>query len=314
MKKKGWIFILLLVTIGITSCSYSPNSGETATDTASILKQVQTGIQGVDIKFVTDYPPTNIYDTTEFLAIAEVWNLGTYDLAPGACFLELTGYDKNIMKGIYSRKNCISSGNLEGKKSYNLKGSFNQIEFKSSSIALPTGVNLYEPNLNLIACYEYQNTASPLVCVENSLYQVASQQKSCTVKDVSLSGQGGPVGVSYVNVEMAGSKAIFEITIKNFGTGRVISPLTSLSNCPNTLEYSDFDKVGYSVTLSGGSLISCKPKDGYVRLVNNVGKIICSFNIGNTQSYETPLMIDLDYNYMQSLRKTVKIVKTPGYD
>ena len=80
------------------------------------------------------------------------------------------------------------------------------------------------------------------------------------------------------------------------------------------LEYSDFDKVGYSVELSGGQGMDCKPRDGLVRLTNNQGKIVCSFNIGNTQAYETPLMVRLNYNYMQNLMQPVKIIKTPGYE
>ncbi len=306
--------MLLLVILFLTSCSYSPASGEKAQDTASLLKQVKTGTLGLEIKFLPNYPASTIYDTTEFLAIAEVWNRGAHDLSPGDCFLELTGYDKKIMQSINYRKSCISGTELEGKKAYNLKGSFNQIEFKSSSISLPTGVDIYNPTLNLIGCYEYATSVNPMVCVENPLYQVSSKQKSCVVNDISMSGQGAPVGVSYVDSEMAGNKAIFSITVKNFGSGRVLSPLSSLSSCPNTLAYSDFDKVGYSVSLSGGSLVSCKPADGYVRLVNGLGKILCTFSIGNTQSYETPLMIDLDYNYMDSLQKQIKIIKTPGYD
>lgn len=312
--KKEIVITLLVLSILLTSCSYRPASGEKPIETAAALSQVYTGTQGAQIRFLPDYPPANIYDTMDFIAVAEVWNKGAYDFAPGDCFLELTGYDKNILQGIQYRKSCVSGTDLEGKKSYNLDGSFNQVEFKSSSIFLPTGVNVYEPTLNLAVCYQYQTTANPMVCVENPLYQVTSQQKSCIVKDVSLAGQGSPVGVSYVDVEMAGGKVIFSITVRNFGNGRVMNPTTSLSSCPNTLEYSDFDKVGYSVDLSGGSLISCKPNDGFVRLTDNQGKILCSFGVGNTQSYETPLTVSLDYNYMDSFKKKVKIIKTPGYE
>ena len=315
MKKEVMLVSILLVSIFLSSCGNQIAGGEKAVDTTTALKQVQTGTQGLQMKFLSNYPPANLYDTTEFFAVAEVWNKGNYDFKPGDCFVSLTGYDKNILRGIYNRQSCVSGSNLQGKKLHNLKGSFNQIEFKSSTIALPPGVNEYNPTLNLVSCYEYKTLATPMVCVENSLYQVTSKQKSCMVRDITgAGGNGGPVGVKYVDVEMAGNKAIFSIDIQNYGTGRIVSPLTSLSNCPDTLKYSDFDKVGYAVSLSGGSLISCKPSDGYVRLNNNQGKILCSFNIGNTQSYQTPLTIKLDYNYMDSLRKSVRIIKTPGYN
>lgn len=314
MKKEVIIVSLMLILLFITSCAYKPNAGETALESSVAVQKASQGTRGIEFKFLQDYPKKTMYDTTQLNGLVEIWNKGTYDLSPSECYLELIGYDKNIIKGVYHRQSCVSTGTLGGKTPYNLDGSYNQIEFKSSSIRLPLGVNRYTPTLNLVACYEYQTYANPLVCVENPLYQVSSAQKTCIVKDVSgSSGQGGPVSVSYVDVEMAGNKAIFAITVKNNGKGRVISPLTSLANCPNTLAYSDFDKVGYSVSMSGGNLISCKPEDRYVRLTNNVGKIICSFNVGNTAAYETPLMIDLDYNYMQYLKQQIQIIKTPGY-
>jgi hypothetical protein len=317
MKKKVLLVLLVLAVVFISSCSYKPEAGETPVETATAVRQASIGTQGVEMNFLTDYPPAYLYDTTEFVAIAEVWNKGNYDLGPGECFVELTGYDKNIIRGVQDRQTCTITGTeLEGKKAFNLEGSSDQLEFKSSNIILPPKVNEYNPNLNLVACYKYQTTASPMVCVENSLLQVTSEQKSCLVTDATGigGGQAGPVGVSYVDVEMAGDRAIFSITVRNFDTGRVLSPQSSIGNCPNTLERDEFDKVGYSVDLSGGSLIDCKPRDRLVRLNNGNGKIICSFNIGNTPAYETPLIINLDYNYMKSVKKQVKIIKTPGYE
>jgi len=315
MEKRVLILSLLIFALLITSCKYKPEAGEKPIETEVAIRMVQTGTQGLELKYLPDYPPSTLYDTTEFIAIAEIWNKGNYDLEPGACFVELIGYDPNIIKGVFQRQSCILGSILEGKKTYNLDGSFEQIEFRSTDTFLPYGVLEYEPNLNLVACYEYQTAANPLVCVENSLYQVTSEQKACFITDVSTpGGQGAPVGINYVGVEMAGDKAIFEINVQNYGAGRVLSPLSSLANCPNTLEHYDLDKAGYSVELSGGSLIDCKPRDGLVRLTNNQGKIVCTFNIGNSPAYETPLMIRLDYNYIQSLLKPVKIIKTPGYE
>ncbi|MBR9683394.1 hypothetical protein GOV03_02540 [Candidatus Woesearchaeota archaeon] len=315
MKKRALILVILVFTLFITSCSYKPEAGEKPIETEAALRMVQSGTQGLEMRFLPDLPPRSIYDTTEFVAIAEIWNRGNHDMEPGACFVELTGYDKNLIRGVFARQPCGGGAALEGKKTYNLDGSFNQIEFKSTNNQLPFGVFEYEPTLNLVACYEYQTLANPLVCVENSLHTIASEQKSCYVRDVSTpGGQGAPVGIGYVGVDMAGERAIFEINVVNYGNGRVLSPYTSLASCPNTLDYQDFDRVGYDVQLSGGSIIDCKPTDGLVRLTNNQGKIVCSFNIGNTASYETPLMIRLNYNYMDSLLQPTKIIKTPGYE
>jgi hypothetical protein len=67
----------------------------------------------------------------------------------------------------------------------------------------------------------------------------------------------------------------------------------------------------YDVRLSGGTLIDCKPHDKIVRLNNGQGKIVCSYTIPGTSSFETPLKIDLDYGYIDSIQQPIKIVKTP---
>lgn len=319
MKKRAWIGFFLASVLSLTfltGCTFKPEAGERPVETAAALKQVQTGTQGVELNFLPNYPAAEMYDTTEFVAITEVWNKGNNNLEPGRCFVHLIGYDKNIIRGMIPYQSCdMSSRGLEGKKVYNLGGSSNQIEFKSTNVMLPFGVFEYNPTLNLVACYNYMTTASPLVCVENSLHVIASEQKACLVKDVLTGGgQGAPVGISYVGVDMAGSKAIFEINVRNFDSGRVISPQAGLGNCPESLKYSDFDKVSYTVELSGGSLIDCKPTDGLVRLTNNQGKIACTFDVGNSPAYETPLVIRLNYNYMKSLKKPIKIIKTPGLE
>ena len=127
-------------------------------------------------------------------------------------------------------------------------------------------------------------------------------------------GQGGPVGVTYVGVDMIGSRAIFEINIKNLGTplGRVLSPFASLQNCgQSSLGYQDLDKVQFNVEMTGGGKVNCKPQDGFVRLSNGQGKIICTFDIPGASAFETPLLIDLDYSYAQSIQKSVRIIRTP---
>ena len=112
---------------------------------------------------------------------------------------------------------------------------------------------------------------------------------------------------------MAGSKAIFEINIKNFGTGRVLSPDgVDIMYCgQDLLQYEDLDRVGYTARISSGGYLNCRPTDGYVRLNNDQGKIICDYESQQHAAFETPLMIELEYNYIDSFAKTIKIIETP---
>ena len=316
MKKRLLCLLLLSTMLVLTACGNSPAAGEKPLDTAAALKQVQIGTQGVEIDFFSNTPPSTVYDQNELVALIEVNNKGNHDLQPFDCFVQATGFDPNIIRGGFGQaKSCAEGyGVLEGKNVYNVEGATNQLEFRSPSVVLPPGVFEYNPTLNFMSCYNYHTIANPEVCVDPLFYEITSEQKTCRPTDVSMGGgQGSPVGVSYVGVDMIGNKAIFEINVKNYGSGRVLSDNTDIQSCGNTLlDYSDLDKVRYDVRLGGASApLNCKPMDKIVRLNNGQGKIVCNAQIPGSSSFTSPLLIDLDYNYMQSKKKAIKIIKTP---
>src|SRR3989344_4837364 len=315
MKKREInLLIVILMALFLVSCGPKPGAGQTPLDTAAALQQVKTGTQGVELRLVQDSPPAILYDQSDLIALVEVKNKGSYDLKAQDCFIQVTGFDRNIISGsFFGPRSCAESvGVLEGKDLYNTEGSSNVLEFESS-INLPLNVPDYNPTLNFLSCYHYHTIANPSVCVDPLFYQVSAQQKTCRPMDVPMGGgQGGPVGVTYVGVDMIGSRAIFEINIKNLGIGRVLSPFASLQNCgQSSLGYQDLDKVQFNVEMTGGGKVNCKPQDGFVRLSNGQGKIICTFDIPGASAFETPLLIDLDYSYAQSIQKSVRIIRTP---
>ena len=304
---------LLVLILFITSCS--KGAGPAPSDTAAALKQVQSGSQGVEVNLLANFPPPTLYDQDQLEMIVEVNNKGNHDIDASSCFIQITGFDQNIIRGgLNIPRSCAERvGRLPGKNIYNLAGESNQLEFRSSSIFLPEGVFEYNPTLNIQSCYNYHTRASPQVCVDPALYQITSEQKVCTPSSVGLGGgQGAPVGISTVGVNMVGTRVIFEINVQNFGSGKVSSPYSDLQSCGQpSSDITERDRVAYAVQFSGGSLINCNPAGGIIRLNNGNGKIVCSFNVVGTGAFQSPLLIDLDYNYMQSFQKAIKIVKTP---
>jgi hypothetical protein len=309
IRKISVILGILLLAFALIGCGQAP--GDTTRDLSAALKQANSGTQGVLMKFAQGYPPQRLYDVNNFVSLIELENKGNYDLLGGDCFLKLTGFDPNIIRGADYVQSC---GILGGKTEYNLDGGFNQIEYKSSNIFLPTGTYEYSPNLNLVLCYDYQTKASATVCIDPQMYQIVSEQKACQTRDVSLGGgQAAPVAVSYVGVDNVGDKAIFEITVRNVGNGRVLSPYAPIASCGDAhFDYQDLNKVNFRVEMTGGSLISCTPSDYTVRL-NDAGsaKILCTFRVYGSTAYETPLRITLDYAYLDTLQKGIQIVQTP---
>lgn len=308
MNKKMIVVYCLILLVFVVGCT--PKQPENPQDVAAVTRFVRSGSLGLDMRFVQNFPPNQIYDTTNLPVLLELRNLGTFDLAGNKCFIQLSGFDQSIIRGMNVRQLC---GELPGKSVYSLEGGFGTIDFNSGNMILPADVDMYKPNIVATVCYEYQTIASPQVCVDPQFYDLVATQKACQVRDFGVSGgQGAPVAVTYVNVDMMSNKAVFAIDIANVGGGRVVSPRAGIDRCPVGLKYDEFDQVRFRVELSGGRLVQCSPKDFMVRLVNNKGKIVCTFDIGNTQAFETPLRVELDYNYVQTVSKTVEIVRTPG--
>ncbi len=306
--------LLVLILLLLVSCGGRVAGGDKPLDTATALKAVQSGTQGIIIRPVQNYPPALIYDTNELTVMLDIDNKGNFPLLPQDCFVQVTGFDPNIIRGP-NTQSCAAGSDLplEGKTVYNTNGGTNQLLFQFPDVTLPPGVFEYNPTLNFVSCYHYHTTANPVVCLDPLFYQVTPQQKNCIPKTVSLGGgQGAPVGITYVNVEMIGGKAVFELNIQNYATpGRALSRDSDLLGCGfSSIQHTDLDKIYYTVSMVGKP-IDCKPY-GSVRLVNNNAKIICTAPVDGSVAYETPLLIDLDYNYIQSQQKSVKIVRTPG--
>ncbi|MBT3814921.1 hypothetical protein HOE37_00410 [Candidatus Woesearchaeota archaeon] len=308
--------VLVILALFLSSCGGAIPAGEKPQDTAAALTAVQTGTQGVEIQIIQNQPPALIYDDNELIAMVEVHNKGNDDIEIPDCYIQVTGFDKSIISGSFTNSiPCAANmGVLEGKNVYNTLGATNVIQFTSPNVNLPTDVFEYNPVLNFLTCYRYTTTANPQVCIDPLFYQITSEQKACIPHDVGMGGgQGAPVGVSYVGVDMIGDKAIFEINVVNNGGGRVLDYGANIQNCGGaSLEYKDLDVVEFEVSLNDGSPLNCKPLNHKVRLTNNQGKIVCtSNNIGNSNAYETILQVKFDYSYIDSYTQPLKIVASP---
>ena len=269
-----------------------------------VVEEEFSGIEGIVLTVDPSNPPQSIIDQETIVALIDIENKGGYEVGAEDCFVRMTGFDYSILNfGPGVTQSC--SGNLESLSG----GESIELNFEGN-INLPLGVLNYTPELNFIACYRYHTGASPNVCVDPLFYQISTEPNICVPQDINMQGgQGAPVGVSYVGVDMIGDKAIFEINVENFGAGTVLSSSVNIQGCTQTINYNDFNKVDYNVQLSGGTLDHCLPNN-FVNLNNNKGKIVCSFDVVGNVAFETDLIIDLDYKYIESKVKPVAIFKS----
>jgi hypothetical protein len=278
-------------------------------------EDIYKGTKGIELNFIKDFPPPKIYDTSVLSLITEVRNQGTAD-ATGKCFLHLSGFDDRIVQIFNKVQPC---GMVEGKSPLNPEGGFDTIEFTTDRVWLPEGTDSYKPKFVLTACYDYETISNPVVCIDPNLYSVQPVEQACRVQDVATAGgQGAPVGVTRVDVDMMKNKALFKIHIANQGGGKVLRSGIAKTgygpnSCPFNLDYNDLNIVEYDVDMRGASLIKCSPElaGPRVRLVNDKATIYCTFSIAGQYAFTTPLNIRLNYGYMDSVSKDVEILRTP---
>ncbi len=296
MKKITYPLLVLILII--SSC--------TTTDTNSDNKNNwRSGTDGIRFNFMPDQPSSEVLSSQELGVIVEYTNKGA-STANNMIFY-LSGYDSNILRFASSSK---SVGSLDGKDQYNTQGSQTEFVNWKTGISIPSEVDSFKQDITVTACYHYQTIANPNVCIDPNRYELVSSSK-CKYDIEGLgSSQGGPIAVTSIKQKTTNDKVYLEIYFENKGNGNSFSPdLQSTNNCHTSIGINEIDTLEVEeVSMSSGSTrFSCKPT-GTIRLTSGRGYIICEAPLRGDLAYTTPLKVVLDYNYRQSISKTVTIV------
>lgn len=304
--RKITIIAMILTLLVITGCSGIRSGNDEPPVSAEF---VATGTDGLTMQFLADQPPTKVYTGSPLSFLIEVKNVGTYTL-PSAVFY-LTGYDPNMLPGM--KPDYVLQEPLEGKSSFNPNGGMTMIDFEAADTNLAPSMPNYKPTFLLTACYPYQTTATPLICVDPNPTDTISD-KACRVQPVYGTGsQGAPVAVQSVETEANPRGMYFRIHVANVGSGEsgqgVVFNRDAMGQCPGSLSYRELNTIRYFVDLGGTSLTDCQPSNGEVKLVNGKAVIFCKYQYQGAggSAYQTPLKVVLDYGYKSSISKIVEI-------
>lgn len=319
--------LLIIMIISLTGCTAFKRKGN---EDDKRTYDVHTGSVGLDLRFVKDNPPANIFSDQDLQFMIEVRNKGTEPIrTPDDGILYLSGFDPILIplfttsSDIFS---CLNNGQLEGKSLFNPEGGYSICDKFYTTGGMVLGkIDEYKPTIVATACYKYATDASISLCVDPDPTKIM-ENEACKVKDVATTGgQGAPVAVTGISVDSFQGSTLVKIKIKNVGTGRVVdvgsvrrssgvSPITG--TCPFELKYQGLDKVHYYYDdIRLGTLITpmspCQPASP-LTLVDGEGIIYCKFYLGegNTAAFTTALNVRLEYGYMDSIKKDIRIINT----
>lgn len=332
---------MLLILLVIMGCNTKKNSKPVTRE------EIFTGTDALVFNFLKNAPPPEVYASTEteksqFSVVVELKNKGAYYIKEDEGYLTLIleedymslgrwGYGEEIRQS----DNNQTIFSLEGKSLSNPLGGRAVTAIRVNARKLPEKLSeTHKSSILLTACYKYQTEVYENVCIDTDVYGLRGMDKSCKVEDLSLKSQGAPIAITKVEVEMLPHenqtkiKPLFTIHVENKGNGEVIKANQDVirSACSseslkikekdlNVAYINDLNVVYIKAYLSGEEYeLDCAPE--FIKLRQKQGFVRCRLKEGKEKkygTYESPLIIKLDYGYMQTIAKEVTIKRPITY-
>jgi hypothetical protein len=293
---------LLLVLAG---CSSGGGSA-----TVEVRDDFRTGSQGLQLEFVRNIPPDEVFENSLITIGVNLHNKGAYDIDGGLLVLN---YDNDYI----SLDSADSLRfDLEGKSQYTRDGEERPFFFEGSTNNLDQESQRREIPLSATACYHYASILSENVCL--TLPYDTSQEKgleTCQSKpSLSFSGQGAPVRISKVDVSVFASeltqstKVAFDITFTHSGKGLLAPEQTYDSICTSRSGSANVDEITLVSALLSDTIMSCNKQS--FSLKENSAKIRCTAEGISSYllPYEAPLFIELAYGYVETMATSISLV------
>lgn len=282
--KWQWL-LLLLVACAPTQSHISPDTF--------------TGTEGVKVAF-NQFSPKQLIMCQQANIVVDVQNLGTSDVNGGKYSFV---FEEQVLKPATKEK----SFSLEGKSQINPRGMVDQIVIPIKSSALGANFKSYTTPITVRACYPYTTTAVVPVCVDSTL-GAPDKSKVCVPAETVLTlGQGAPVAVTKVRPTMMpeanGVRPSFEINVKQVGSGQVVNA-ESASSCQGVSQVIPIVRLQDEV-------LDCKIGRLKVEPARDA-MMVCESSKVITGTFETPLVIELQYGFVSSAKMDVTVARSSG--
>ncbi len=306
---KRIILILLLVAAGC-------GGGTTE------VPNIYTGTKGLTLDLIKNSPPDEVLEDSNFLAGIRVSNQGPTDIYGGVLalgieedFVEIMGWDQEAYDlDLFPIDYFRSTFQINGKTMDNPIPHEGIVMINLKARELPEQSAVHETLVTATACYSYKTILNQEICIDSDLFDTGNGVEVCQSKDISLSSQGGPVAITRIEPTMNPSEdgtriaPYFRITVKNSGSGAVVSSDSALSCSSSSLYRDDVNEIKIKANLFGKPL-RCSPQE--FKLDKNTGyTVTCELPSGvdsNQDTYMSMLIVELDYGYTFTISKNVKI-------
>jgi len=285
------ILIVLIVASFLLLAGCGSSGGEKAAQT-----NYKQGIKELQLNFLENAPPKEIYPESSFKVILEVDNQAAYDVTDSN--IKIVGLDEKYFTLSETRTtiDLLSGRSLqfpEGERTY--------LPFDGFSGQLFENAEQYKANFFLVADYNSQMDFSDSLCLAPNFYEV--YDASCEKESKkTYSGQGAPLVLSQLEIitfpSDQGAELELRATLSNRGKGRIQS-------------------IYLGRVQLGGKELECSinGKEGQKKI--ELGKeqqevlVICRTDINGNSAYTTTLAMNFLFSYELIQQKSLTLIN-PG--
>ena len=273
------------------------------------LPDIREGTKAIELVYLNNLPPSELFEKQLFEIGIELTNLGATDIQNGIYNIAVNEQFVTLLDEKMNRFN------IKGKSIYAPLGDKERIILKARSTQLGGQITKQSTTIIANVCYNYLTQASIITCMDTQ--PLKKETKVCQIQTENpRGGQGGPVGIISVETKIMPHenpelvKPTYIIEIQNLGEGQIIESNLVYDACTGrSIGKENYDIVTINAMLSN-DILNCQPQQ--IKLKSKENKIFCELSRGlnkNRGNYQTPLLVELDYGYMQTLPKTITINK-----
>jgi hypothetical protein len=311
VKNMG-VVLVAIAMLFIVGCSSSTTS---ITGTPFI-----GGSEGLQLSFLEGAPPSEIFDDGQypFSVAVQIRNNGEDDIDVNDGYVELIGILPEVY-GVSASDLTQDLPEIEGaRKSATsvIDGSIEIISF--DGLNYQQDIQGLTQNLRATACYNYVTKTTTNICVKEDSFNSLEKDEVCTITETKpVANSAGPIQILSMQQTVAGSESVQVVfTVGHVGLEsdhffKVGADCDARDGNPDLYKvFIDVDSIvnnGISAECSGFQEGS--GSSGYITLFDKQPRTVtCKFDLSSIRgSSETPLNIDLEYRYMQSIEKQIEV-------
>lgn len=203
ITKSAFVLILLVFSFSLSSCGGN-NRPEPI--------NVYTGTEGITIKFTQNNPPMEVYEGSEVILMAEIWNKGAFTPIPGNHSPVYIAVNTDELYFKFIRGSSLVNENSNGVISLPTLAGKSQEWPTGEKTILPVALlNVSKipgtresptTKIEVSACYQYTTYFSENICVDSDIYDIDPDPVCRNQRTYNYAGQGAPVIVSRIDVDM----------------------------------------------------------------------------------------------------------------